>query len=80
MEQKIRLKYYNGRLNIGISSIRQVYLLSPVLIALQAEVYRGKLVYRQKGSSKRISYDQLKKGLVKKEFTVIEEMPNWLFK
>lgn len=80
MEQKLKLKYYNVRLNIGMASIRQVYILSPVLIALQADVYRGKLVYRQKGSNKRISYDQLKKGLVKKEFTVSEEVPNWLFK
>ena len=80
MEQKIKLKYYNPRLNIGMASIRQVYLLSPILIDLQAEVYRGKLVYRQKGSSKRISYDQVKQGLVQKDFTVSVEVPNWLFK
>lgn len=78
MEQKIKLKYYNPRLNIGMASIRQVYLLLPLLTPIEAEVYRGKLVYRAKGSSRRISYDQVKLGLIKKDFIVTEVVPDWL--
>jgi hypothetical protein len=58
--------------------IRQVYQLQPVLLQLNTEVYRGKLVYRAKGSSKRISYDQLKKGLIKQSFFREEDVPDWL--
>ena len=48
MEQEIKMKYYNARLNIGMVHIREVYLLAPILTPLQSEVYRGKLVYRKK--------------------------------
>lgn len=58
--------------------VKQVYQLEPALRQLNVEVYRGKLVYRAKGSSKRISYDQVKRGLVKRQFCVWEEIPNWL--
>ena len=78
MEQKIKLGYINELLQVGMADIRKVYLLSPVLTTLHPEVYKGKLVFRAKGSSRRISYDQIKRGLVKRSFVVKEEVPNWL--
>jgi hypothetical protein len=59
--------------------IKQVYQLSPVSKLLVPEVYRGKLVYRAKGSTKRITYEAIKQGLVKKRKVVEQEVPNWLF-
>jgi hypothetical protein len=44
MQQIIKLKYINKRLNIGMVSWREVYLLSPQLIKLCAEVDKGRLV------------------------------------
>ena len=78
MEQKVKLNYFNPRLNIGMADIRHVYLLKPLTTPLQPEVYRGKLVYRAKGSNKRISYSMLKKGLVRKTFWINEQVPDWL--
>jgi hypothetical protein len=52
---KITLNYLNSGLNIGLVDWRNVYFLSPELIKLQPEVYKGMLIYRKKGSSKRIS-------------------------
>ena len=78
MEQKIHLKYYNRHIQVGMWDIKTVYQLEPALTKLQAEVYRGKLVYRARGSNKRVSYEQIKKGLVKRDFFVLDEVPNWL--
>lgn len=78
MKHKIHFRYYNPRLNLGVVDVKLVYQLEPTPIRLNPEVYRGKLVYRARGSSRRISYDQLKKGLVKKSFSVEEEVPDWL--
>ncbi len=78
MKQKLQLHYYNVKLQIGLVNLKTVYLLKPKPTLLLAEVYRGKLVYRAKGSSKRISYDQIKKGLLKKVFWIVEEVPDWL--
>ena len=39
------------------------------------EVYRGALYYRVKGSARRISYIQLKKGLIRRSMGIINE---WL--
>jgi hypothetical protein len=80
MEQKIKLRYINERLQVGMVDIKHVYLLSPQLTPLRPEVYKGNLVYRAKGSSRRISYDQIKKGLVKRSFVVKEDVPNWLIR
>ena len=57
---------------------RRVYLLHPHIVPLIPEVDKGRLVYRAKGSSKRISYEQIKKGLIKKSKWIIEEVPSWL--
>jgi hypothetical protein len=59
-------------------SWREVYLLSPQLIKLCAEVDKGRLVYRAKGSDKRISYPQIKSGLVKTTIKIIEDVPSWI--
>jgi hypothetical protein len=57
---------------------KEVYSLQPHPTRLNVEVYKGRLVYRAKGSGKRISYKTLKKGLKKKSFSIFEEVPDWL--
>jgi hypothetical protein len=63
MEQRIKLKYIHYVLQIGLASWREAYLLSPSIVPLNIEVDRGRLVYRAKGSNRRISCKQVKKGL-----------------
>lgn len=70
MEQIIVLKYYNPLLNVALVSWREVYVLEKVPIRLIPEVSKGNLVYRRRGSAKRISYRQIKKGLVKQNITI----------
>ena len=76
MQRVIHLTYFNPRLNIGFTDWRAVYLLQP-LQQLQPEVYRGRLVYRARGSRRRIPYAQLKKGLVKRSLRLVEQVPDW---
>jgi hypothetical protein len=78
MEQKIRLRYIIERLQVGLTVIKHVYALSPALTSLHPAVYKGKLVYRPKGSHERISYDQIKRWLVKRRIVVREDVPNRL--
>lgn len=66
MVQTITLKLINEKLHIGLVNWREVYIFYPEVIQLTAEVDRGRLVYRSKRSKKRISYLQIKKGLIKK--------------
>ena len=80
MRQEIELRYINCHLQIGMADWRQVYLLQPRLVQLAPEVYKGKLVYRASGSSKRYSYEQVKKGLKKQRHTITETIPDWLSK
>lgn len=75
LEQKIFLNYLNPQLDIAMSDWKNVYLIQPILIKLQPEVYRGKLIYRIRGTSKRISYNRIKKGLIKKYFYVVATTP-----
>jgi hypothetical protein len=77
VKQRLTLKYQHPTRNIGLNSWREVYLLGPILTQLIAEICRGKLIYRAKGSSRRFSYDQIKRGLVKRNMVVVEEVPNW---
>lgn len=77
MEQKTELLYFNPKLNIGMKNWRQVYLLHPKVELLIPEVYKGNLVYRQKGTHKRIPYRQIKTGLVKKKGVVKSQVPDW---
>ncbi len=56
MKRKIHFRYHNPRLNLVFVDIKHVYgLKSGEPVLLHPEVYRGKLVYRAKGSSHRIS-------------------------
>jgi hypothetical protein len=70
----IILKYWNEHLKIGFANLKKLYQF-PQLQKMYPEVHQGKLYYRLKGSSKRISYDQVKKGLVKKQIIIKEELP-----
>jgi hypothetical protein len=67
MVQTIKLKLINEKLQIGLVNWREVYIFFPEVIQLIPEVDRGRLVYRPKGSKKRISYLRIKKGLIKKK-------------
>lgn len=78
MVQTITLKYINKHLKIGLADWRVVYSVSNNPTRLYPEVHRGKLVYRAQGSDKRISYDQIKRGLLKQEFNVYEVVPDFL--
>jgi hypothetical protein len=44
--------------------------MPPQINALIPEINKGRFVYRVKGSTKRISYAQIKKGLQKKEYWI----------
>ncbi|MDB5198462.1 MAG: hypothetical protein JWO92_425 [Chitinophagaceae bacterium] len=70
----IILKYWNAQLQIGLYDWKNVYQF-PQQQLLQTEIHQGKLCYRLKGSSKRISYDKIKKGLIKKQVIIKEELP-----
>jgi len=74
MEQII-LKYWNEKMKIGLTNWKVVYLIDNEPIELLPEVYKGNLVYRQRGSSKRYSYKKLKKGFVKKLHVIPLELP-----
>ena len=79
MEQRIQLKYINHVLQIGIASWREAYLLYPTIVPLNIEVDRGRLVYRARGSTKRISCKRVKKGLVRTSAWIAQQVPDWLF-
>lgn len=66
-------KYWNPLLNIAMADRQLVYQF-PKKIQMLREVYRGELYYRVPGSSKRISYKQLKRGLIKKQIIIPEEL------
>ena len=78
MKQKVCLKYINPVLRIGMVNLKEVYLLSPKIIALKPEVYKGRLIFRAKGSSRRFSYLSIKKGLLKTSKNIVEDVPEWM--
>jgi hypothetical protein len=80
MQQKIQLRYVNARLHIGLVSWREAYLLQPTVILLKVEVDQGRLVYRAKGSPRRYTYHQVKKGLQSTSRCIVQEVPDWLYK
>jgi hypothetical protein len=80
MVQTIKLKLINEKLQIGLVNWREVYIFFPEVIQLIPEVDRDRLVYRSKGSKKRISYIQIKKGLIKKKYSIQIDFPGWFFK
>jgi len=70
----IRINYVNPILNIGLSSWREAWLLSGKYPEkLYTELYRDRLVFRLRGSNRRISYLRLKKDLIKKVIFLQEE-------
>jgi hypothetical protein len=69
----IQLKYYHPVYQIALSNWQNVYQL-PQGVMMYKEVYQGSLYYRCPGSSKRIRYQQLKKGLIQKETFIKEEV------
>ncbi len=73
MEQARYTKYYNPLLKTGLVSYREAWLFGKEYPEkLYTEVYKGKLVFRQRGSSLRISYARIKQGLVKKKLLIKE--------
>ncbi len=66
MNGTIVFKYYNPKLNIVLQNWKLVYLLHPDPVMLLPEIYKGNLVYRETGRSKRYSYDRIKKRLTLK--------------
>ena len=69
----ITLKYWNPDYKIGLADWKTVYHFSEKELMIK-EVHQGRLYYRLKGSSHRISYLQLKKGLQKKQIIIQEEL------
>lgn len=68
MEQTITANYFNPVLKIALVNWRQAWDISGTNPEqLLTEIYKGNLVFRKKGSTHRISYKQLKKGLIKKQ-------------
>jgi hypothetical protein len=78
MLQTIKLKLVNEELHIGLVDWREVDVIYPKVIQLNPEVDRGRLVYRAKGSKRRISYLQIKRGLIKKNSSIRIDFPEWL--
>ena len=78
MKQEIKLRYFNEGLQIGLVSWREAYLLKGGIRPLLIETYKGRIVYREKGSGQRISYNRLKGGLRKTKKVFLVEVPDWL--
>ncbi|MEI2739270.1 MAG: hypothetical protein V9F01_10825 [Chitinophagaceae bacterium] len=73
MEQKKYTKYYNPQLKIGLISWREAWLFNDGFPEkLYTEVYKGKLVFRQRGTSTRISYHRLRQQLIVKRLWINE--------
>ena len=69
----ITLKYWNPNFQVALSDWQSVYQF-PQKEKRIKEVYRGSLYYRLRGSSRRISYKQIKQGLQKKQTVIYEEI------
>ncbi len=79
MEQKIKLKYINTNLNIGMVSWRIMYLLFPQNKYLKyLKLIKGNLMYRLKDSAKQFSYKLIKNDLTIPNKSIIETYPDWL--
>lgn len=62
-----------------VVSWKEAYVLFREVMQMKIETYKGRIIYRLKSSSKRISYNRLKKGLVKTSMIIKTEVSNWLF-
>ena len=68
-EQKAFVKLFNPQLKIGLVGWREAWLFhGEYPEKLFTEVHKGKLVFRQRGSSRRISYHKIERGLSEKFF------------
>ena len=70
MFEEIVIHYFHQELNIGVQNVRNVWLLSDPPVKLVVGLHRGLLVFRLPGSVKRISYQSIKKGLIKKKMII----------
>ena len=70
--QQIILSYCHPGFQIGLNNWNDAWLLAGRQpCQLKPEYYRGSLVYRMPGTSKRLSYKKIKQGLCLKQ-TIIE--------
>lgn len=60
----ILLQIYNPILQLAFTAVKMLYKI-PAHIFLHTAVHQGCLYYRLPGAAKRISYRQLKNGLLK---------------
>jgi len=68
----ITIRYFNPFLKIGLQDVRNAwYLADKTPVQLTTIIYQGALYFRFPGSGRRISYKQLKKGLIKKQIDLI---------
>jgi hypothetical protein len=74
MEQTV-IRYWNKKLNLGMVDWRTVYLLVEEPVLLKAEVYKGALVYRLPGTTRRFRYMDFKAGAVKKRIVIYHNLP-----
>ena len=70
----IILKYWNEQLQIAMMDWRNVYQF-PQQEKMYVEIHQTKIYYRCRGKLKRISYQQLKNGLIKKQIVLQEDLP-----
>ena len=69
----IALKYWNESLQPGLADWKTVYQF-PQKELMEKEIHQGNLYYRSRGSNRRISYKQIKKGLIKKQIFIKEAL------
>lgn len=69
----IELTYWNESLQPGLADWKAVYQF-PQKKLMKKEIHQGNLYYRSRGSNRRISYKQIKKGLIKKQIFMEEAL------
>ena len=81
MNYIITIRYFNPVLKIGLQDVKNAwYLADKTPVQLTTIIYQGALYFRFPGSGRRISYKQLKKGLIKKQIELLlplELLPFW---
>ncbi|HEV8270000.1 MAG TPA: hypothetical protein VGQ04_01775 [Chitinophagaceae bacterium] len=72
MNYIITIRYFNPVLKIGLQDVRNAwYLADKTPVQLTTIIYQGALYFRFPGSGRRVSYKQLKKGLIKKQIELL---------
>jgi hypothetical protein len=73
-----------SNLNIVIGNEYRAFLMAgnsknvASAVQIKVEVYKRRIIYMVKDSANRISYNRVKKALVKTNKTIFIEVPNWL--